>query len=239
MSSTPPLNPDDVRLIVENTRIVRPPKQLLATFGTTILHYYVVTEPSYVGLPGAGTEEESVIRTGTVTSARPQLVTPSYLMNLFQGFEHGQEFARYLRSTYGADAPGLMYSYKQEPTDTNVVSDRPDIVAARIAEEMDRDGKSLAVVIRGVDQFWDISLAHFIHALTIGSVPTHAADFAKRGLLAQEGGMPRAAREKIDTMFRAVQAGEIEASDLKTEIDRWGLFGEYEDRFLNLFRKRA
>src|SRR5690348_10451881 len=86
------LNPDDVRVIVENTRVVRPPKQLLATFGTTVVDYYVVTKPSYEGLPGAGDTKESVIRTGKVTAARPQIVTPFYLMNLFQGFEHGQEF---------------------------------------------------------------------------------------------------------------------------------------------------
>src|SRR5205823_14903404 len=118
-----------IREIVEKTRVVRPPKQMLATFGSTVVEYFVVTEPSYQGLPGAGEAEESVIRTGTVTSARPQIVTPFYLMNLFQNFEHGSEFARYLRSTYGADSPGLMYSYKQEPGDTSVVSDAPEVVA--------------------------------------------------------------------------------------------------------------
>jgi hypothetical protein len=27
-------------------------------------------------------------------------------------------------------------------------------------------------------------------------------------------------------------------SDLEAELRRWGLFGEYEDRFLDLFRRR-
>src|SRR5438270_4214466 len=157
-----PLNPDDIREIVEKTRVVRAPKQMLATFGTTIVEYFVVTEPSYQGLPGAGDADESVIRTGKVTAARPQIVTPFYLMNLFQGFDHGQEFARYLRATYGADAPGLMYSYKQEPGDTSVVSDAPEVVAGRISDDLERDGRNMAVVIRGVDQFWDVLLAQFI-----------------------------------------------------------------------------
>lgn len=212
---------------------------MLATFGTTVIDYFVVTRPSYVGLPGAGAADESVIRTGRVTSARPQLVTPFYLMNLFQGFDHGQEYARYLRATYGPDAPGLMYSYKQEPGDTSVVSDAPDVVAGRIADDMERDGRHLAVVIRGVDQFWDISLAHFIHALTIGSAPGNAAEMAQRGMLQPAGAAPRAARDKIDEMFAAVHDGEMEGSELKQEIDRWGLWEEYEDRFLDLFRKRG
>jgi hypothetical protein len=233
-----PLTPDDVRTIVENTRVVRPPKQLLATFGTTVVEYFVVTEPSYAELPGAGEQEESVVRTGKVTSARPQLVTPFYLMNLFQGFEHGQEFARYLRATYGAEAPGLMYTYRQEAADVEVVSDRPEIVARRIADRLDRDGVHLAVVIRGVDQFWDVSLAHFIHALTIGSAPTNAAEMAGRGMLQADRGVPRGVREKIETMFAGVGTGEVDGRELKAELDRWGLFEEYEDRFLNLFRKR-
>jgi hypothetical protein len=233
------LSPDDIRNIVENTRVVRPPKQLLATFGTTVIDYFVVTRPSYEGLPGTGEQVEAVIRTGKVTSARPQLVTPFYLMNLFQGFEHGQEFARYLRATYGPEAPGLMYSYKQEPGDTSVVSDGPDVVAGRIADDLERDGRHLAVVIRGVDQFWDVSLAHFIHALTIGSAPNNAAEMAQRGLLQPDRGVPRAARDKIESMMAAVRMGELDGSELKSEIDRWGLWEEYEDQFLDLYRKRS
>jgi hypothetical protein len=233
------LTPYDIREIVAKTRVVRPPKQMLATFGSTIVEYFVVTEPSYQGLPGAGDAEESVIRTGKVTSARPQIVTPFYLMNLFQNFEHGQEFARYLRSTYGADSPGLMYSYKQEPGDTSVVSDGPEMVARRIADRLDKDGKHLAVVLRGVDQFWDVSLAHFIYAMTAGSAPGNAAEIAQRGLLQPQGGVPRAARETIDGMFEAVRAGDLAGSELKAELDRWGVFEEYEDRFLDLFRRRS
>jgi hypothetical protein len=234
-----PLNPDEIREIVGKTRIVRPPKQLLATFGTTIVEYFVVTEPSFTDLPGAGSEEEAVIRTGKVTAARPQIVTPFYLMNLFQGFDHGQEYVRYLREAYGADAPGLMYSYRQEPGDTSVVSDTADVVASRIAGRLDRDGVTLAAVIRGVDQFWDVSLAHFIHALTAGSAPNNAAEMANRGLLRPEGRVPRATRERIDAMFSSVEAGEMDGRELKEEIDRWGLFEEYEDRFLALYRRRS
>lgn len=234
-----PLNPQEIRAIVENTRIVRPPKQLLATFGTTVIEYFVVTEPSFVGLPGTENDApESVVRTGKVTAARPQIVTPMYLMNFFQGFEHGQEFARSLRSIYGADAAGLMYTYRQDPGDTSVVADGPDIVAERIGEQLNRDGNHLAVVIRGIDQFWDVSLAHFIYVLTSGSAPVHASEMASRGMLAPDRGVPRATRERIDAMFGAVLAGELDGRELKAELDRWGLFDEYEDRFLDLYRRR-
>jgi hypothetical protein len=233
-----PLNPDEIRRIVESTEVVRPPKQLLATFGTTVVQYFVVTEPSYAGLPGAGEVEEAVVRSGKVTAQRPQIVTPHYLLNLFRGFDHGEDFARFLTQRYGGDASGLMYRYEQEAGDMEVVSEAPDAVAKRIAGRLDSEGAHLAAVIRGIDQYWDVSLAHFIYALTAGSAVGHAAEMAQRGLLDQERGVPRAARERIDYMFTAVRRGDMEASELKTELDRWNVFDEYEDRFLDLFRRR-
>ena len=51
-------------------------------------------------------------------------------------------------------------------------------------------------------------------------------------------GLPRAARARIDELFGGVARGEVKPSDLKAELDRWGAFREYEDRFLDLFRRR-
>jgi len=234
-----PLNPDEIRRIVESTEVVRPPRQLLATFGTTVVQYFVVTEPSYSGLPGAeNATDEAVVRSGKVTAQRPQIVTPYYLLNLFRGFEHGEEFANYLSREYGADAAGLMYRYEQEPGDVEVVSEAPERVAKRIAGRLDEENVHLAAVIRGMDQYWDVSLAHFIYALTAGSAISHAKEMGQRGLLENDRGVPRAARERIDGMFAAVRRGDMEATELRNELDRWGLFGEYEDRFLDLFRRR-
>ena len=42
----------------------------------------------------------------------------------------------------------------------------------------------------------------------------------------------------IDELFRQVSRGEREPRELKEELDRWGLFEEYEDRFFNVFKKR-
>jgi hypothetical protein len=42
---------------------------------------------------------------------------------------------------------------------------------------------------------------------------------------------------RIDELFRRVSRGELEPRELKEELDRWGLFEEYEDRFLAIFKK--
>ena len=229
------MDPAHVRLIAEKTVVVRPPRQSLATFGVTTITYHLVTATALT--EDEDDPREAVIRTGTVTANRPQIVTPNYLLNLFQGFEHGQEFARYLIENHGPNSPGLIYSYKNELRDTSVVSDPPDIVVRRISDELDRENQIHAAVIRGVDHYWDISLMKFIHDLTVGSLGQTIGDLGRHGLLGSDNGIPRAARAQIDEMFAAVAAGEMKPVDLKHELDRWNLFDEYEDRFLGMFRR--
>jgi hypothetical protein len=45
--------------------------------------------------------------------------------------------------------------------------------------------------------------------------------------------------ERIERLFEAAQADRSEALRLKNELDRWGLFSLYEDRFLDLFERRG
>jgi len=62
-------------------------------------------------------------------------------------------------------------------------------------------------------------------------------ELASRGLLdTDSSGVPREARLRIEELFNLVRKGELSPPDLKNELDRWGLFHEYEDRFLGLFR---
>lgn len=229
------MDPSDIQAIAEQTTVVRAPGQPLATFGITTVTYHLVTAP--VLADADRPSEEAVIRTGAVTANRPQLVTPSYLLNLFDGFEHGVEFARYLLTSYGPNAPGLLYTYRNELKETTILSDPPDVVAQWLADQLDRENLVHAAVIRGVDHYWDVSLMKFIHDLTIGSLGQTLGDLGRRGLLGTDRGVPRAARARIDEMFAGVAAGEVEPVQLKTELDRWGLFDEYEDRFLDIFRR--
>lgn len=229
------MDPREIQEIAEQTTVVRAPGQPLATFGITTVAYHLVTAPALS--EGDAQADGAVVRTGTVTANRPQLVTPAYLLKLFDGFEHGEEFARYLAASHGPSAPGLLYTYRNELNDTNVVSDPPDTVAHRLADQLNREGQVHAAVIRGVDHYWDVSLMKFIHDLTVGSLGQTIGDLGRRGLLGTDRGVPRAARARIEEMFAGVAAGEVEPVQLKTELDRWGLFDEYEDRFLDLFRR--
>ncbi len=225
-----PLDPETILQVAAQTEVLRLPRQALATFGTTSISYYLVTEPVYDEL--LGDSQETVVRHGRVVAERPQIVTPFYLLSLFHGFEHGEEFAQHLLESHGANSPGLMYSYRNELEDTSVVSDPLPAVAQRLADDLERQGEGMAAVIKGVDHLWDVSLMKFIFELTVSSLGRNVADLAHKGLLGMEGGLPRAARARIEEMLAGVARGQVNPTELKAELDRWGVFKEYEDRFL-------
>jgi len=71
---------DRIEQAVWRTEIIRLPKQKLATFGTTNLHYYLLTEPVYAEL--TRDVNETVVREGRVIAEKPRIVTPYYLSHL-------------------------------------------------------------------------------------------------------------------------------------------------------------
>lgn len=45
--------------------------------------------------------------------------------------------------------------------------------------------------------------------------------------------------QKIEELFQAAKGDRSKSFELKKELDRSGLFKEYEDRFLDLFKKNS
>jgi hypothetical protein len=229
-------NDERIKYVVEHTEILRPPKQSLSTFGTTNIYYYLVTEPVYSELVKNVTE--TAVREGRVIAERPRIVTPYYLSRL-EGF--GSEAKRYLDALtkiHGPNAPGLFYTYRNEPKELNIVSDNLLSVIDKLNAELDKRGDPLTSIIKGQDELWDVSLMKFIYEITKSSLQNNLQQMGSRGLLnIDAGGIPIDARVRIDELFRKVSRGEIDPSVLKEELDHWGLFEDYEDRFFNIFNK--
>ena len=227
-----------VQYAIENTEVIRPPKQTLATFGITNIYYYLVTEPSYSEL--VGKVEETVVREGRVIAERPKIVTPPYLVNLFQGFQHGSEYAEYILKKYGPREPGLLYQYRNETKAINIVSNPLDAVLYQLNKKIDEEKDPLATIIKGVDELWDISLMKFIHELTKNSLSSNVMELGMRGFLDMEPiGVPRYARYTIEQLFEQARGDRSKVVELEAELRRWNLFEEYEDRFFSLFRRRG
>lgn len=230
------MNMDDERIefAVNNTEVLRPPQQTLSTFGATNIYYYLITEPAYKDyFAGA---EETVVREGRITTQRPRVVTPSYLINIDGFSDHARRYLQMLIREHGPDIPGIFYGYKNEPKEMNIVSSDMISVVHNIEEQIDKKGDRLTTIVKGVDDLWDVSLLKFIFEMTSYSLGNNLFEMGNRGLLnIDRSGIPMDARLSIERLFDLVYKGDLEPSALKMELDRWNLFHEYEDRFLRMF----
>jgi hypothetical protein len=230
------INDERIRDAVRHTEILRPPKRSLATFGTTNIYYYLVTEPAYAELVEAATE--TVVREGRVIAERPRIVTPYYLSRL-EGFSsEAKKYLDMLIKTHGPNAPGMFYTYKNEPKELTIVSDNLLAVVDKLNDDIDKRGDPLASIIRGQDELWDVSLMKFIYEMTRSSLPDNIMQMGTKGLLDIDSrGIPMDVRMRVEELFNLAYKGDIEPKELKEELDRWGLFEEYEDRFFAIFKK--
>jgi hypothetical protein len=218
-----------------HTEILRHPRQHLSTFGITNIYYYLVTEPIYTELMGEA--RETVIREGRVIAERPKIVTPYYLSHL-EGFSvDARRYFEMLLRMHGADTPGLLYTYKNEPKELNIVSDGWQLVVDNLNKEIDRKNDPMMSIVKGQDDLWDVSLLKFIYEVTSNSLQSNIQQLGSRGLLGMShGGVPIEARQRIEEMFGQVAGGEVSAHDLEQELNRWGVFYEYQDRFFAVVR---
>ena len=231
------IDDEKIKEAVERTEILRAPKQSLSTLGTTNIYYYLVTEPVYSELVKNVTE--TVVREGRVIAEKPRIVTPYYLSRL-EGFSsEARRYFEALIEAHGSNAPGLFYTYKNESKELNIVSDNLLSVVAKLNAEINKHGDPLTSIIKGADEFWDVSLMKFIYEMTRSSLRNNLWQMGSRGLLdIDAGGIPVDARVRINELFRKVSSDESEPHELQAELDRWNLFEEYEDRFFNIFKKK-
>ena len=238
-----------IRYAFKHSKILKWPKQLLSSFGSSEVHYHVLTEPVYQEFTKG--EVETVVREGKVSWYRPQLLTPEYILRI-EGFSDEAKKALLSIANEMPDLASILYrfNFKREVDSMIFVSGSLESVADKIARDIDKKGDNLSAIVMGVGDLWDISLSKFI--LDMMSRSAHQSQFPelrKRGLITYNKsgyqvvsrdtqGIPLIAKKEIETMFDKVKHGDMEPKDLKIELDRWGLFEFYQDRFFELFRRR-
>ena len=220
---------------MSHTRVLRAPRQTLATFGVTTINYHILTHPVYTD----GSEPvETVVRQGRVVTEKPRIVT-AYYMSMLKGFSsQARQYFENMSRSSGGQSPGIYYTYRNEPGGLEIVGDSIEAVAERISSDIDRRGDHMAAIISGQDELWDVSLMKFVLELTGNSVHSNLAEMHSLGLLeTDQRGVPLEARLNIERMLLGVRSGETRPQELKDELERWGLFEEYQDRFLAIFRR--
>ena len=229
------INDNRIEHSARQTEILRMPKQSLSTFGTTNIYYYLITDPAYSELVKGG--QETVIREGRVITEKPRIVTPQYLSRLDGFSTDARRYFDLIIETHGPDAPGLFYTYRNEPKELNIVSDNWLSVANKINDEIEKRGDTLTSIIKGIDEFWDVSLLKFIYEITKNSLKSNLSQMGERRLLnVDSSGVPVDARLRIEKLFHECSLGAYEPNQLKNELDRWDIFEEYQDRFFAIFK---
>src|SRR5437879_201979 len=99
---------------LRHTKILKPPKHTIATFGTTTLRYILLSI-----VPGD--PASCRLRQGEVTAQRPQILTPGFWKNRFQGFgDEAEQFREGIEKTYGDNLKGLEYSFRNDLKTTSL-----------------------------------------------------------------------------------------------------------------------
>ena len=238
-----------IKYAFEYTKILRRPKQLISTFGSSNIHFYVLTEPVYSEF--TKDKKETVVREGKVSWYQPKLFMPNYMFRI-EGFsKEAMKTFQKLSNEY-PDLAGILYKFKvnKELDEMNFVSDTLLNVAENINQQIEKKGDSLSAIIKGAAGLWDVSLTKFILDMMARSAYlAQIPDFAQKGFLGlnqagqtviakDKNGIPLIAKEEIEKLFNLVKKGELEPVRLKEELDKWGLFPQYQDRFFHLFKKK-
>ncbi len=242
---------EKIKKVIQDTEIIRHPDKMLASFDSTTIHYYMLTTPMYLEFEGRSSVAETVIREGRIVWQRPKVITPSYMLRV-EGFSGEARKAFEILAEEDADLAMILYGLRmsRDFEKMEIVSNSIASVARNITGDIERKKDSYSAVIKGVDEFWDVSLSKFIQEIVNKSAYySQLPDLLRNSTVrvGNEGfpvitrdrmGYPIIARNEIEILFKLFEKGEIEPIELKQELDRWGLFEQYQDRFFKYFRKR-
>lgn len=241
-------SPERIKYALEETEILKEPDKLISTSSPTTLNFYVLVEPAYLEIV-ENEGPETRIREGKISWEKPKLLTPDYLLDT-EGFSSEAQEALNMMVRQYPDLASIMYKmrYKREEERDTTVPYKIMEAYRRIENKIEDEEAPFSVVIKGVDELWDVSLMKYVQELMAKSaVKSQIPDYENKGFLRKEGmgfsitrnleGLPLVAHEEIEEMFSRVQQGDMDPGLLKKELDRWGVFPAYEDRFFNLFKK--
>lgn len=214
----------DIWYAAQATRVVLAPRQTLETFGTTTVRYHLLSELM-------DSVNQVRVREGKVFSERPQIITPSQFRKMVQGFgEDAEEFLQKMAEN-GRIPRILRYGlqFGKAETHEEIINESIDSVAARLKDQVRDAGGGLSAVVVGADEMWEVSLLKFMVDYVERSVPSNLEDIATR-----EREERQELRREIEMDFLAAAADRSRVKSLGDKLQRYGLFEEYEDRFLAL-----
>lgn len=223
------MDPKTIESYLKATRLVRPPKRMLSTFGATRIEYHLVS-------PVDEMPRKTRLREGFVISEKPAVLTAEALKERFEGFgDEAADFRDYIDQRYGDLLRALEYRFKNAEPRTTVLGSDPKETSARIKADLDARDFGQAAVIECPDPAWPLALMSFTLEEARRSFPTNVQDLERRGRFDPDGGAGRKTRAEVEALFARAARDPDARTLLGHKLREHGLFAEYEDRFLALF----
>jgi hypothetical protein len=220
---------DPIAGLLERIEVLRAPKRRLATFGATRVDYRLISDAD-------GAAGRTRLREGSVVSERPKIITPDAFRDRFAGFgEESVDFARWAEAAYRDLLRALEYNFRNQGLAARVITRDPREVTESVLAELDAKDAPDAAVIRCPDAAWSLALMKFTLDETARSFPGHVRDLERRGLFSADRGEGDRRRREIEALFDAARRDRAAVDALGRKLRDYGLFAEYEDRFLGLF----
>jgi hypothetical protein len=217
---------------VNNTEIVLMPDRHLETFGSTVLNYRLISEMM-------DSVNQIRVREGRIQAHQPHIITPeAYSETILEGFgEQAEQYVEWLKH-HEQDIRILQYGYtlKQEAFSEHIVTDNIQSVVERIKGEVAAADHPHTAVVQGVDDPWDVCLVKLFWEVIRQSAAPNIRELQKRRMFEDDRGVPRGVRNEIEGAFAAATRDPSLIEALAHTLQRYNLFGDYEDRFFSLVR---
>ncbi|MDI6775313.1 MAG: hypothetical protein QME60_07990 [Verrucomicrobiota bacterium] len=219
---------------VNHTEVVLMPSCQLETFGSTILHYHLLSELM-------DQIDQVRVREGRMLATKPEIITPAaYSQVLLEGFgEQAGRYAEWLRE-HETEIRILQYGYrlKQESFSEHVISDKMKAVVDRVKKSVKERADPSGAVVIGVDEPWDVCLIKLFREVIVRSAHRNIMELASRKMFEDAGGVPRGVRDEIEETFQAAVQDPARIPALAKKLEHYQLFAEYQDRFFSLVKTK-
>ncbi len=216
--------------IIEQTTILRSPRQRLSTFGQTHITYLYVS-------PIRGFKDRSRLREGSVIAEKPKIITPDMFKNRFEGFgKEGETMGEWLTQKYGISLRGLEYKFRNENKSTHIEHSSPQNLTHELEKRIDRDEFSRSALICGPDSTWQFSLMKYIMDESIASFVENLRELDEHGFFDLPEDTHAQKKKKIEELFLQAKQNKMLLPTLGKKLHDYGLFKEYEDRFFSLLK---
>jgi len=213
---------------MRQTRILRPPKHAMATFGTSAIRYVLLSaasdQPDYCR-----------VREGEVTAQRPKILTPEFWKNRFEGFgSDADTYREELEKAYGDTLKGLEYQFRNDLKTTSLEHATLLEVTDRARTAMDAEDAPRTALLEGPDGNWPLAVMKFIVDMTLRSFPINMQELDDRGLFNPAARQDARERLDIEKLFTLAQTDRTHIPLLAERLKRTGRWMDYEDRFFAL-----